>query len=461
MAGLLRNLTRLSLGVRLQALVVAAAVGVTLALQPGQAKPVRADCAFPFTPTAYEDLKNRQLFLNTIDLAAHNLLFPGDPYFGLPQLEQGTRANRVKTNGVIPPVILKSIAWVESSITQGDVAVPFGSIGPSLISFDCGHGVAQVTTGMTVPTGESGRGSPQQALVATNFAYNIARGAWILADKWNQAPDDRPVAGTDTNGSPLLLENWYFAIWSYNGFTGPGADRSNHPMDPVYGAWPRASYSCGNTGDGKGHNRANYPYQELVLGCATHPPVVEGQPLWAAQEVTLPNLNDVKWKDKLALTAFVFPYVNMDIPTPAPFHADNSPPPNAALRSQILGSPQMGLSRANVKLGVSEDGASSLEIVEVSNFGTGVLSWYATTSSPWLKVLPYAGVAVGDNLPCEEGKPCPRKGKIELSVDASKLPAGTSSAQVIVQGLGTDQQQVINVQVTRVVRLGAPGIRRD
>jgi hypothetical protein len=458
LVGLARKLARFP---RLLAVLVAAAVGVTIALQPAAPKPVSADCAFPFTPTTYEDIKNRQLFLNTIDLASFDLLFPGDPYFGLGQIESGPRNARKTENAKVPPVLLKSIAWIESSITQGDVPTPFGSIGPSLISFDCGHGVTQVTTGMTVPTGESGRGSPQQALVATNFAYNIARGARILVDKWNQAPEDLPIVGTDTNGSPLLLENWYYAIWSYNGFTGPGADRSNHPMDPIFGSWPRPAYSCGPDDDGKGHNRANYPYQELVIGCAVNPPVVEGKVLWNSQVVSLPDLNNAAWKDKLQLTNFVYPYAGMDIPTPQSFHQDTTAKPNASLRNEILGSPQMGISRTNVKLGVSADGGSSVELVDVTNGGTGVLSWYATTTSPWLKIAPYTGVAVGSNLPCEDDSPCDRDGEMQLSVDTSKLPAGTTSGQIVVQGLGTDQQQTINVTVTQITRLGAPGIRRN
>ncbi len=458
MVGSVRRLTRFP---RLLAALVAAAAGVTIALHPGAPKTASAECAFPFTPTTYEDVKNRQLFLNTIELASFNMLFAGDQYFGLGQIETGPRSSRKTEAAKVPPVLLKSIAWIESSITQGDVPTPFGSIGPSLISFDCGHGVTQVTTGMTVPNGESGRGSPQQALVATNFAYNIARGARILVDKWNQAPEDRPLVGTDTNGSPLLIENWYYAVWSYNGFTGPGANRSNHPMDPVFGAWPRPGYSCGSTGDGKGHNRANYPYQELVVGCAVNPPVVEGKALWNAQVVSLPDLNNPAWKDKLDLKNFVFPYAGMDIPTPQSFHQDTTPAPNSALRSQILGSPSMGISRNSVSVGVSGDGGSSVEIVEVTNGGTGVLSWYATTSSPWLKIAPYTGVAVGAELPCDNGAPCERKGKMELSVDTTKLPAGTTTAQIIVQALGTDQQQVINVTVKQITRLGAPGIRRD
>jgi hypothetical protein len=232
-------------------------------------------------------------------------------------------------------------------------------------------------------------------------------------------------------------------------------------MDPIYGTWPRAGYSCGPTGDGKGHNRANYPYQELVLGCATSPPIVDGNKLWDSQVVSLPDLNHPAWKDRMSLANFVFPYVNMDIPTPQAFHTDNSGQPNPSMRNQILGSPQMGISRSNVKLGVATDGGSTVEIVEVMNSGTGVLSWYATTASPWLKIAPYIGVAVGGNLPCEPDKPCERKGKMEFSVDVSKMPAGSNTATVIVQGLGTDQQQVINVSVSQVSRLGAPGITRN
>ena len=35
------------------------------------------------------------------------------------------------------------------------------------------------------------------------------------------------ATGTDTAGSPVLLENWYYAIWSYNGFA-----ETNHPLNP-------------------------------------------------------------------------------------------------------------------------------------------------------------------------------------------------------------------------------------
>jgi hypothetical protein len=442
-------------------LIVAALLLALSALALTNTPQASADCAFPFLPTTYEDRKDRDLFLDTIELASFNMLFPGDPYFGLADIEVGPRGSRHREPGKVPPVLLKSIGWIESSITQAATDVPFGAIGPALVSFDCGHGVTQVTSGMTIPQGESGRGSPQQALVATHFAYNIARGAAILLGKWNEAPEQRPVAGSDTNGHPGLLENWYYAVWSYNGFTGPGANRSNHPLDPIYGAWPRPAYSCGPTGDGKGHNRGNYPYQELVFGCATNPPIVEGRPLWQATPITLPDLNDATWRNALNLGNFVFPYTRMDIQTPQPFHVDETARPSDVRRRQVMGTPQLDLNKDNVSVGFSPSGGSSVETVQVLNEGSGVLAWYATANVPWLRILPYTGVAVGASLPCERDSPCNRIGELQISVDASRAPTGSRTVKVIVQALGSNQTQEITVNVRQVMRLGVPGITRN
>jgi hypothetical protein len=313
---------------------------------------------------------------------------------------------------------------------------------------------------MTVPAGEDGRGSPEQALVASHFAYNIARGAFILADKWNDAPEQRPIVGLDTNGHPGVIENWYYAVWSYNGFTGPGANRSNHPMDPIYGSWPRSPYSCGGSGDGKGHNRGNYPYQELVFGCAASPPVVDGEALWQAQAISLPDLDSGDFEQALDLDNFIFPYVNMDIPTPQPFHVDAAEAPDGDLREAILGSPRLELSRDRIKIGVAPESGSTVELVNIFNQGSGVLAWYATPTEPWLKVLPYAGVAVGEELPCERDAPCNRVGRLSITVDASQAPPGARTASIRVQALGTHQSMIIEVEISKVIRLGVPGVTR-
>ena len=108
--------------------LIAAVAGVAMALLPvhdsvAQTPPdadpaLTPSCVFPFTPTTYEDLRDRQLFLETIELASFNYLFPGDPYFGLPDIEYGPRDARTTMPGFVPPVLLKAISYIESSITQ-------------------------------------------------------------------------------------------------------------------------------------------------------------------------------------------------------------------------------------------------------------------------------------------------------------------------------------------------------
>ena len=90
------------------------------------------------------------------------------------------------------------------------------------------------------------------------------------------------------------------------------------------------------------------------------------------------------------------------------------------------------------------------------NTGSGVLTYYAMSSTPWLKVTPYTGVAVGSDLPCdvEANAPCDRAGHIALEVDTQKVPEGEVTVQVMVQALGTPHQAVINVYVSPVVRTG-------
>lgn len=418
-------------------------------------------CAFAKPPTTYETSEDRRLYLGAMELAAYNMLFPGDDFFSVEHLETGLRSSRGTTQPQMPPTLLKAIAWVESAMVQASYATPFEAIGPALVSFDCGHGIMQVTSGMTTPLGESGRESPEQALVATHFAYNIARGAVILADKWNAAPENRPVAGTDTGGDPGIAENWYFAVWSYNGFTGPGANRSNHPLDPIYGEWPRTPYSCGPADDGLGHNRGNYPYQELVFGCASHPPRVKSQPLWNPLPLSLPDLNDPRWKGPLSLSNFSFPYTKMDIPTPRPFHKDPTARPSVDLRTQVLGHPILAVDALQVKIALEPEKSVKPARVTIRNSGSGVLAWRAVASEPWLIISEPAGVAVGADMPCATRSPCERSPTIEISVDPKRAPPGTHKSMVTVESLTTGQKQDIVVSMVIVIRIGVPGVVRD
>src|SRR3990172_8717463 len=207
--------------------------------------------AGPFPFEAYEAADYRNTYARSLELAGFNQLFPEHEGFALPRLESGDRAagSSQTVDPYIPPVILKSIAWIESGWAQAsyDPLVQYGEVGPALISHDCGYGIMQVTSGMQNVTGVP---NLDQVMIGGHYAFNMARGARILADKWNMAPEFRPVVG---NRDPNIIENWYFALWGYNGFA-----FKNHPLNPVYDP-NRAPYTCVE-------DRAGYPYQELVLG---------------------------------------------------------------------------------------------------------------------------------------------------------------------------------------------------
>jgi hypothetical protein len=475
-------------------------------LLPLHRTPVVHACAFVDPPLTYETTEDRRLYMQAMELAGFDMLFPRDKFFSQPSIEVGARESRVSSPDVyVPPTLLKAISWIESSSSQGAADLPFGAIGPALVAFDCGYGIAQVTSGMTVPLGENNQPTDEQALVATHFAYNIGRGAAILIDKWNAAPDARPIVGIDTNSDPHIVENWYFAVWSYNGFTGPGANRSNHPMDPVYSAWPRTPYSCGPQTDGLGHDRSRYPYQELVYGCAAHPPMVKSAevvanavqptptpraavagasptpgaanrpapavkpasvnaltvPLWQPMEATLPDLNNPYWRSPLELANFQYPYAKMDIPTPKPQHADPTARPPDLLRALVLGAPTLAVDRPIVLVNVRPGQSATAAEVRISNIGTGLIPWRVSSNKSWIRVSNQAGVAVGNDLPCTAGAACQRTATLKISVDPSKV-LGSDAAVVHIQGLGPGAKSADVAVFIRInVAIGVPGTTRN
>ena len=120
----------------------------------------------------------------------------------------------------IPPVILKSIAYTESDFTQFKDGEP-------LLSFDgVSYGVMQVTPHIHTEYDDE--------KLKYDMDYNINAGAEILLDKWGYALRDNPIIPKIGNYDPRILENWYFAIWAYNGWS-----ESNNPnMIPYHhGSW--------------------------------------------------------------------------------------------------------------------------------------------------------------------------------------------------------------------------------
>jgi hypothetical protein len=350
------------------------------------------------------------------------------------------------TEPYIPPTILKAIGWVESSWSQAAFSVPYGGIGPALISRDCGYGIMQVTSGMQNTTGEPTR---EQLMVAAHFAYNIARGARILVDKWNLATEFRPIVA-DRN--PQVIEDWYYAIWGYNGFV-----FVNHPLNPRFPAWPRTPYSCGPFDDGFGHDRSQYPYQELVLGCMAHPPQPEGRYLWRAQEVTPPDLSQRDFAEALKLSNFVcdsdsYCYDDMDMPRPADSHTD--PTEVRGDRSAIVGSPVLEVTTLSIELTAQPEGVSQSEEVTIFNAGTGVLVWRATPSASWIQLSANQGLALSRQLGSDAST---------LTVQASLagLPKGKYVGTIALEApYGGGHPKTITVTVNARAQSFVPGITK-
>ncbi|MFJ5707209.1 GDSL-type esterase/lipase family protein [Streptomyces sp. NPDC093105] len=141
---------------------------------------------------------------------------------------------------------------------------------------DCGYGITQVTDGMRM----AGRTKPdevalppdQQRAIAVDYAANLAAGARILAEKWNE----QAAYGMKVHdGDPSRMENWFMAIWAYNsGFhpkKGPGEPWGlgwiNNPANAHYPV-NRRPFLDGRPSDAS--HPQEWPYPEKVLGWAAH-----------------------------------------------------------------------------------------------------------------------------------------------------------------------------------------------
>jgi hypothetical protein len=166
-----------------------------------------------------------------------------------------------------PCELLEAIAMAESGWTQFCVpetpADQVGGASRTIISFDCGYGVGQVTSGMH--TGETP--GFDQLRVAAEPVYNMATGTRILAGKW---------AATQCVGDnqPRTIEHWYSATWAYNGLA-----YVNNPNNPNYDP-NRGIYDPAVGG--------SRPYQEKVFGRMEH----TGD-LWPPTEVAYPSPGDI------------------------------------------------------------------------------------------------------------------------------------------------------------------------
>lgn len=164
-----------------------------------------------------------------------------------------------------PCELMKAIAYQESLWQQFCVPTgPTDQIGKpaqTIISFDCGYGIGQVTSGMR----KNESPAFDRSRVAGDAVYNLATGMRILAEKWEATK----CVGDGLTGT---LEHWYTSTWAYNGLAS-----INNPVNPNY------SSTRGVWNPAVGGSR---PYQEKVWGWMQYPP---GTTYWVSLAAAYPN----------------------------------------------------------------------------------------------------------------------------------------------------------------------------
>lgn len=108
--------------------------------------------------------------------------------------------DEISTKRAIPSVLMKSIARVESTYEQ------FNKNGSPKITGDC--------IGLMMINNRNGGYDSQR--LKYDIEYNIEAGADVLLNKWSMSAYQNVSSVGDMN--PDVLENWYFALWAYNGW---------------------------------------------------------------------------------------------------------------------------------------------------------------------------------------------------------------------------------------------------
>ena len=380
----------------------------------------------PYRFETYEATRDRAPYLSAQRLAAVDALLPSDPVFALPATESGPAHQRVEgPDGWIPDVLLHAMAWVESRLNQAAIGVPYESSGPVVISSSCAYGVMQVASWFSnhgdVP-------SRAEALAGTHYAYNIAAGARILVEKWNE--DVFPVVGL---GEREFIESWYYALWAYNGWA-----TANHPAGPEVDPFRALPYDCESPYNG-------YTYQELVIGCLINPPSLNGRPLWPALPVEHPDLATLAQPGGPLDPEHFFAGRRQRVARP--FEAMNAPlPPDAApyepaplddaaaeaARQAIFGAPRADVDARPLELGPDGEVVRPLSF-SIRNLGSGLLVYRLVPQDAWLRVSLDAGVAVGSPPGADGGAV-----SVRVEVDAAGLPAGVYEGSILVELLLPD-----------------------
>ncbi len=171
-----------------------------------------------------------------------------------------------------PCELIKAISMQESGWRQfcppTTPADQRGKPSQTIISFDCGYGVGQVTSGMR---SFDATPSYDRSRVASDALYNLATGMQILTEKWR-------ATNCVGDNQPRIVEHWYSATWAYNGLSS-----TNNPNNPAFST-TRGVCRSGACPSGSA------PYQERVWGWMEFPPSPNH---WRGIRPAYPRLSDV------------------------------------------------------------------------------------------------------------------------------------------------------------------------
>ncbi|MEM4203865.1 MAG: hypothetical protein QXS54_07330 [Candidatus Methanomethylicaceae archaeon] len=219
-------------------------------------------------PAAYGRQPYPNELVDAFEQAGTNRLGNNGP--DLPKIWKGYPPAQAKlVSPYVPCILLRAIGYTESTDWK-QFNADYGQYGYTVISSDCGYGIMQITSGM------GGGAGFDPTRVAAEPADNIGTGALFLIQKWNGL---NVYIG---NNNPYVVEDWYYAVWAYNGWGWVNNPNRNCPADN-----PDCGYAFNPFRppfDGT-QPRRWYPYQEIVWGYAAHPP---GPEFWTAVPLTLP-----------------------------------------------------------------------------------------------------------------------------------------------------------------------------
>jgi hypothetical protein len=152
------------------------------------------------------------LFMLVFMLVINSTVFAYADYINPPREELEKMITEIAQRRGVPSIIVMALARVESVFRHYDEAsrsVRTGSAGSI--------GLMQIN---------NSRSLYDDYRLRYDIAYNIEAGVDVLLEKWGASASTSHWAYLPSVGNmdPNILENWYFALWGYNGFVA-----SNNP----------------------------------------------------------------------------------------------------------------------------------------------------------------------------------------------------------------------------------------